>query len=59
MDLLPLVNTSFKMEECTETLNDLVDAYEETKEDNAWIKAKLSDLEDRSRHNNIKMRGVL
>lgn len=54
-----------KMGECTETINGLVDAYEENKADNAWIKEKLADLEDpgiicqpRSKHNNIKLRGV-
>lgn len=36
-----------KVEECTNTVNDLVDTYKETKEDNLWI-AKLVDLGDRS-----------
>lgn len=40
------------------TINDLGDAYDESKEDNTWIKAKLMDLEDGSRHNNVKLRGI-
>lgn len=47
-----------KLEECTDTVNDLVDAYAEQKDDTLWIKAKLADLEDCSRCNNIKMHGV-
>lgn len=46
------------MEECTDTVNYLVDAYEEQKVDSMWIKAKLVDLEDRSRYNNIKIRSI-
>lgn len=37
-----------KMENCTTTVNDLVDAYDEVKDDQMWIRAKLADLEDRS-----------
>lgn len=48
-----------KMGKCTETMNDLVDAYEENKADKDLIRAKLADLEDRSRRNNVKLRGVL
>lgn len=33
-----------KMDECTTIINDLVDVYEETREDHTWIKAKLVDL---------------
>lgn len=40
------------------TVNDLVDAHEENLEDRAWIKRKMADLEDRSRRNNIKIRGI-
>lgn len=47
-----------KMEECTDTVNDLVGAYTEQKDDNLWIKAKLADLEDCSCRNNIKIQGV-
>ena len=47
-----------KMEECTDTVNDLVDACMEQREDTDWIKMKLADLEDRSRRNNLKIRGV-
>lgn len=37
------------------TINDLVDAYEEKEGENEWIKAKLADLEARSR---LKIRGI-
>lgn len=49
--------TENKMEECTETVNDLIDAYTEQKDDSLWIKAKLADLEDLSRRI-IKIRGI-
>lgn len=39
-------------------INDLVDSYENSKEDALWVKAKLADLEDRSRLNNVKLLGV-
>lgn len=38
------------MEECTMTVNDLDEAKE------SWIRAKLAELEDRSRRNNVKLR---
>lgn len=47
-----------KMDDCTSTVNDLIDAYKEQADDTDWIKAKLADLEDRSRRNNVKLRGV-
>lgn len=46
------------MEECTTTINDLVDAYDDSKDNHLWIKTKLADLEERSCHKNIKLRGV-
>lgn len=41
------------------TINDLVDVYEESREEHLWIKAKLADLEDRSRRNNVKLCSIL
>lgn len=41
------------MTECT-TVNDLIDTYEEVKEEQEWVLAKLADLEDHSRRNNVK-----
>lgn len=35
-----------------------VNAYKDQSDDTDWIKAKLADLEDRSRRNNVKLRGV-
>lgn len=46
------------MSECTTTVKDLTDTYDEVKEEQEWVRAKLADLEDRSRHNNVKLRGV-
>lgn len=46
-----------KIEECTNTANHLTDAYEESREDNLWIKAKLVDLQDCLLRNNVKWRG--
>lgn len=46
------------MTECTTTVNDLIDTYEEVRDEQEWVRAKLADLEDRSRRNNVKLRGV-
>lgn len=43
-----------KMDECTNTVNDLVYAYVEQRDDSLWIKAKLAHLADCSCCNNIK-----
>lgn len=48
-----------KMGEYASTINDLVDYTEEKEGDTEWIKAKLADIEDRSRRNNMKIRGSL
>lgn len=42
----------------TTTFNNLVDAHNEREDDVEWIKAKLADLEDRSRHNNVKIHDI-
>lgn len=42
----------------TEDYNTLVDAYSAQHEDISWIKAKLEYLKDRSRRNNLKIRGI-
>lgn len=41
----------------TTTANDFVDANEESTEERQWLQAKIADMEDRSRHNNLKLRG--
>lgn len=46
-----------KMEDSTTTINDLVDAYDDMKDEQHWIKSKLADLEERSCRNNVKLRG--
>lgn len=40
------------------TINDLVDAHDMVEKEHMWIKAKLADLEDGSRRNNVKIRGI-
>lgn len=47
-----------KMDECTKTVNNLVHAYVEQRDDNLQIKEKLADLKDHTRRNNIKL-GVI
>lgn len=49
-----------KMEECTTTVNDLVDAYDKVIDEQSWIKAKLADLEPQTalNRNNAKIRGI-
>ena len=47
-----------KMGEYATTINELVDAHDTAEEEQTWIKAKLADLEDRSRRNNVKVRGI-
>ncbi|CAH2314826.1 Hypothetical predicted protein [Pelobates cultripes] len=39
--------------------NELVDKIQKMEASNRQFQEKLADLEDRSRHNNIRMRGVL
>lgn len=46
------------MKECTTTVNDIIDTYDEIKEEQSWVRDKLADLEDRSRRNNIKLKGI-
>lgn len=46
-----------KMEDSTTTINDFVDAYDDMKDEQHWIKSKLADLEERSCRNNVKLRG--
>lgn len=46
------------MGEFASTINDLVDAQEKGEDDLEGIKAKLADMEDRSRRNNMKIRGI-
>lgn len=45
------------MGEYISSFNSLVDAYTEHSEDIEWLKAKVADLEDMSRRNNIKIKG--
>lgn len=40
------------------SFNTLVDAQNNHKENIPWLKAKIADLEDRSRRNNLKITGV-
>lgn len=47
-----------KMGEFTYNFNELVDAHSEREKYMEWMKAKLADLEDRSRRNKIKIKGI-
>lgn len=47
-----------KMSVFAETLNELVDSHNSRSDEIDWIKVKLADLEDRSRQNNLKIRGI-
>lgn len=47
-----------KMGKYSTTINDLVDGHHEHTEDIQWLKDKLADLEERSRRNNVKFRGI-
>lgn len=47
-----------KMGEFANAHNKLIDAFNGTEEDILAIESKLADLEDRSRRNNVKLRGV-
>lgn len=47
-----------KMGEFASTINDLVDASEAQDGESEWIKKKIADIEDRSRRNNLKIRGI-
>lgn len=46
------------MGEFASTINDLVDAQEENEDEMEGIRAKMADMEDRSRRNNMKIRGI-
>lgn len=47
-----------KMEDCASTVNNIIDAHYAHNEEHSWIKDILADLEDRSRRNNVKIRGI-
>lgn len=47
-----------KMGEFTTTFNEMVDAQNDRDDEIVQIKTKLADLEDRSRHNNVKIWGI-
>lgn len=47
-----------RMGEFTSSFNSMVDAHSTHDEEIAWLKNKVADLEDRSRRNNLKIRGI-
>lgn len=47
-----------RMEEYTVSFNIMVDVHTAHSDDISWLKDKVSDLVDRSRRNNIKIRGI-
>lgn len=46
------------MSDFTSSFNTMVDAHSNHMEEIAWLKTKVADLEDRSRRNNLKIRGI-
>lgn len=46
------------MNECTSTVNGVIYIYDDVREEQTWIWAKLADLEDRSRRNNAILGGI-
>lgn len=50
--------TEQKVRECVSAHNVLVDSYQERDADIQRLKNKVTDLEDRSRRNNLKFRGI-
>lgn len=50
--------TEHKIEDAFSAHNNLVDVYKEQQNDIQRMAAKLADMEDRSRRNNIKFRGI-
>lgn len=47
-----------KMDKFAHSINNLLDADDDNVDEHTWFKAKLVDLEDRSRRNNLKIRGI-
>lgn len=47
-----------KMGEYASTINILIDAHDTKEKERETVKAKISDIEDRSRRDNLKIRGV-
>lgn len=47
-----------RMSDFTSSFNTMVDAHSNHAEEIAWLKNKVADLEDRSRRNNLKIRGI-
>lgn len=46
------------MEKCVTTVIDIIDTVDEVKEEQSLVRAKLVDLEDRLRRNNVKYRRI-
>lgn len=47
-----------KMEEFASTFTEMMDSHNDRDEELLVIKSKLADVEDRSRRNNVKIRGI-
>lgn len=47
-----------KMGDFASSHNTLIDAHIDHSEELTWLRSKVADLEDRSRRNNVKIRGV-
>lgn len=53
-----MLHIEANVEDLATTVNNLIDAHDDQVDDQKWIKDKLADIEDRSRHNNIKICGI-
>lgn len=52
-------NKVMHIDEFASTFNDLIDSHNAHEDDITWVKiAKIADLEDRSRRNNVQIRGI-
>lgn len=53
-----MISLRGKMGDIVGAYNDLVNGFQEHTSDIQWLKNKTADLEDRSRRNNFKFRGI-
>lgn len=51
-------HTETKMGEFAQAFTELVDSHNGPENDIVWLKSKIADMENRSRRNNLKIRGI-
>lgn len=57
--MLSEMHLELSMGTCTDSFNNMADAHVAPADKIAWFKSKVVDQEDRSRRNNMKIRGIL